>query len=64
MSLRLHHARRLEDSCDQAAADALLTFDRATVPALQETLRDRLPLAEDQSPVRMPCAVETKEKTP
>jgi HEAT repeat protein len=47
-----HLVRRLEDPCDRAAAaDALITFGRAAVPALQETLRGRRPSSDDEAPV-------------
>ena len=47
-----HLVRRLEDPCDRAAAAAaLITFGRAAVPALQETLRGRRPSSDDEAPV-------------
>lgn len=46
-----HIVRRMEDPCDRAAAaDALLTFGRAAVPALAETLTERRPSATDEAP--------------
>jgi len=48
----LHIVRRLEDPCDRAAAaDALLTFRRAAVPALFATLGERRPSPDDEAPV-------------
>ena len=48
----LHIVRRLEDPCDRAAAaDALLTFRRAAVPALFATLGERRPFPDDEAPV-------------
>lgn len=48
----LHIVRRLEDPCDRAAAaDALLTFRRAAVPALFATLGERRPSPDDEASV-------------
>ncbi len=47
-----HIVRRLEDPCDRAAAaDALLTFRGAAVPALAATMGERRPSHEDEAPV-------------
>jgi HEAT repeat protein len=47
-----HLVRRLEDPCDRAAAaEALLTFGRAAVPALAATLAERRPSPEEEAPV-------------
>lgn len=47
-----HIVRRLEDPCDRAAAaEVLLTFGRAAIPALAATLNERRPSHEDEAPV-------------
>lgn len=47
-----HIVRRLEDPCDRAAAaDALLLFGKAALPALVRTLDERRPSPTDEAPV-------------
>jgi HEAT repeat protein len=47
-----HIVRRLEDPCDRAAAaDALLKFGSAAVPALVASLTERPPSYEDEGPL-------------
>jgi len=47
-----HIVDRLEDPCDRAAAaEALLAFGRAAIPALGATLAERRPSLEDEAPV-------------